>query len=308
MTAQPERPAGTPASLEPAPGEPRAPLLPPDLDATIVLLRHGESEWITQGRFQGQGDSPLSELGRRQAELAATRLARPHEPPALPIPAGVPVAIHHSPLARTRETTLTVHAAMSTTFDGSLPEPRPDPGFLEIGQGEWEGLPGATIAERWSLILQGWREDPLSAWAPGGESLPEVDARVRASLTELLGSLRAAAPAGDGRRSHVLGYGDAPSDEPWALIVGHDGVFKVTLLALLDLPLGRFWSFPFALCGISIVEVRRGRGRLRLHNAVEHLAALEREAAARHVAEAPRVAGSQARREAGDAAREGGGL
>ncbi|HYL40862.1 MAG TPA: histidine phosphatase family protein, partial [Candidatus Binatus sp.] len=79
-------------------------LLPPGLDATLVLLRHGESQWISEGRFQGQGDSPLSDLGRRQAALAAVRLARAQAPPALPVPAGPPIAIHHSPLQRTAAT------------------------------------------------------------------------------------------------------------------------------------------------------------------------------------------------------------
>ncbi|HEY2917143.1 MAG TPA: histidine phosphatase family protein, partial [Candidatus Limnocylindrales bacterium] len=125
----------------------------------------------------------------------------------------------------------------------------------------------------------GWRRDPISAWAPGGESLPDVDRRVRSSLAALLADLRAAAPTVDPTRSQVLGYGDAPGTEPWSLIVGHDGVFKVTMLALLDLPLGRFWTFPFALCGISVVEIRRGRPRLRLHNAADHLAPLEDEVA-----------------------------
>jgi len=281
VTEPPERPAGLPGSLEPGPGEPRAPLLPPDLDATIVLLRHGESAWISEGRFQGQGDSPLSPLGLRQATLAAARLAAPHEPPGLPVPAGPPTALLHSPLSRTAATARAVSDAMAqaSSFGQPVP-PEPDPGFLEIGQGEWEGLPGATIIERWGSILEGWRADPLTAWAPGGESLPAVDERVRASLRRLLGRLVTAAPPLAGGRSHVLGYADRPGDEPWAVIVGHDGVFKVTLLALLDLPLSHFWTFPFALCGITIVELRRGRSRLRLHNAVEHLASLEREARA----------------------------
>jgi probable phosphoglycerate mutase len=276
VTVEPERPAGTPGSLEPAPGEPGPALLPDELDATIVLLRHGESEWITQGRFQGQGDSPLSPLGRRQAALAAKRLARPHSTPALPIPSGAPVAIRHSPLSRTTETAAIVAAAMADpgSFGVSVAAV-PDPGFLEIGQGEWEGLPGATIVERWGLLLDGWRADPLSAWAPGGESLVEVDGRVRASLRALLDDLATAGPPPDAARGQVLGYADEPGAEPWAVIVGHDGVFKVTLLALLDLPLSRFWSFPFALCGITIVEVRQGRSRLRLHNAADHLAPLE---------------------------------
>lgn len=275
MTSQPERPAGTPGSLEPAPGEPAAPLLPPDLDASVVLLRHGESQWITEGRFQGQGDSPLSELGRRQAELAAARLAHPHVSPVLPIPGGPPVEIRHSPLSRTAETAQLVARAMA--HDGSFghaPSLEPDPGFLEIGQGEWEGVPGATIAERWGDVLEGWRNDPLSAWAPGGESLLQVDARVRASLATAIDRLRRA-PGAAWPRSHVLGYHEGPGDEPWSVLVGHDGVFKVTLLALLDLPLSRFWSFPFALCGISVVELRRGRSRLRLLNAADHLAPLE---------------------------------
>ena len=265
-----------------SPAEPPGgtPLLPADLDATIVLLRHGESQWITEGRFQGQGDSPLSALGRRQADFAAARLAHPHRVPALPIPAGPPLLIRHSPLARTAETATRVAGAMAAADAfGAAPPVEPDPGFLEIGQGEWEGLPGAMIAERWGTVLEGWRRDPLSSWAPGGESLPDVDVRVRASLRRLLGDLRSAAPESTTRRSHVLGYADGPSDEPWAVVVGHDGVFKVTLLALLDLPLARFWSFPFALAGITIVEARGGRGRLRLHNAAEHLGPLEDEAA-----------------------------
>jgi len=280
MTAQPERPAGLPGSLEPAPGEPSAPLLPPELDASIVLLRHGESRWITEGRFQGQGDSPLSELGRRQAALAAARLARPHATPALPIPAGPPLEIRHSPLGRTTETATLVAAAMAEPAAFGLTVALdPDPGLLEIGQGEWEGLPGATIVERWGDILDGWRTDPLSAWAPGGESLREVDRRVRTSLVATMARL-AAVPGADVGRSPVLGYADLPGDEPWTLLVGHDGVFKVTILALLDLPLDRFWTFPFALCGITVVELRRGRPRLRLHNAADHLAPLE-DAAAR---------------------------
>jgi broad specificity phosphatase PhoE len=256
------------------------PLLPADIDATIVLLRHGESAWIAEGRFQGQADAPLSALGRRQAALAADRLAHPARPPALPIPAGPPIAILTSPLSRTADTARAVSDAMRDpgSFDVSI-GPEPDRGFLEIGQGEWEGLPGATIAERWADVLAGWRRDPVSAWAPGGESLAVVDARVRASLAMLGDRLAAAAPRGGAFRSHVLGYGDAAVDEPWALLVGHDGVFKVTLMALLDVSLDHFWSFPFALCGISVVELRHGRARLRAHNVADHLAPLEDEAA-----------------------------
>ena len=153
----------------------------------------------------------------------------------------------------------------------------PDPGFLEIGQGEWEGRLTTEIEARWAEELVGWRRDPMTIWAPGGESLTSVDGRVRESLATVLTALRGGSAGTEVPGSQVLGYGGVPSDEPWTLIVAHDGVFKVTLLALLDLPLERFWTFPFALAGISIVEIRAGRPRLRAHNLTDHLEALETE-------------------------------
>lgn len=274
------RPSGTPGSLEPGPDEPVPSLIPDGLDATVVLLRHGESEWVREGRFQGRGDSPLTDTGLRQAALAAERLAHPHRTPRLPLPAGPPLGIVHSPLRRTAQTATAVAAALGRPDSFDVPIPVvPDPSFYEIGQGDWEGVAAAVIAERWGDVLAGWRRDPLTAWAPGGESLAVVDARVRVGLSTLLRRMAADRPPGTTMRSQVLGYTETPSDEPWAIVVGHDGAFKVVLLALLDLPLSRFWSFPFALCGITIVELRGGRPRLRVHNTTEHLAPLEDEGA-----------------------------
>ena len=151
----------------------------------------------------------------------------------------------------------------------------PDAGFLEIGQGEWEGRKAEEIETRWADVLAGWRRNPLTSWAPGGESIIAVDVRVRAALATVLGELRERADGSDAPGAHVLGYAAAPTSEPWTVLVGHDGVFKIVLLALLDLPLTRFWTFPFALAGISVVEIRAGRPRLRAHNLTEHLRSLE---------------------------------
>jgi probable phosphoglycerate mutase len=272
------------------------PLIPDGLQAVIAFVRHGESELVAQGRFQGQADSPLTELGRRQALLAARRIGRRTRRPALPLPAGPPHAIVHSPLLRTTETaSLIARAVSGGRGDAALAAPirlLPEAGLMEIGQGEWEGRPGQEIVERWGDLLEQWRREPLAAWAPGGESLLEVDARVRPALRQLLADLATAEPAAAASRSQVLGYADVPSDEPWSIVVGHDGVFKVALLALLDLPLARFWMLPFALCGITIVEIRNGRPRLRLHNATDHLADLEAPHPAEPSATEPRVVGA----------------
>jgi broad specificity phosphatase PhoE len=263
-----------------SPDADRSAIVPLGVDGTIVMIRHGESEWVAKGLFQGQGDSPLSEMGRRQAALVAARLARPHRTPALPVPAGPPICVVHSPLSRAAETGAAIADALSapTAFDAPVPLIA-DSAFAEIGQGEWEGVAATTVADRWKDLLAQWRLDPLSAWAPGGESLPEVDARVRLGLSRIVDRLAAARPAAAVERSQVLGYAERPSSEPWAILVGHDGSFKVALLALLDVPLTRFWSFPFALCGLTVVELRGGRVRLRLHNATDHLAPLETELA-----------------------------
>lgn len=287
------RAPGEPGAIEPAPGEPTPPIIPDGLDAVLAFVRHGESEWVAQGRFQGQGDPPLSELGRRQALLTARRIARRARRPPLPLPAGAPRAIVHSPLQRAAETAQLIARAVSGgRGDDAIKEPiplQPQPGFLEIGQGDWEGLPGADVVARWGDLLEAWRRDPLTAWAPGGESIAEVEVRVRVALREMLEDLATDAPAPLTGRSQVLGYGDIPSDEPWSIVVGHDGVFKVALLALLDYPLGRFWTLPFALCGITVVEIRGGKPRLRLHNATDHLAGMDAAEAAEREAERRRT-------------------
>jgi broad specificity phosphatase PhoE len=250
------------------------PLLPAGLDATLVLLRHGETTAIVEGRFQGRSEVSLSTLGRREAELAAGRLAHPHATPALPIPAGPPLEVVHSPLVRTTETAAAVGAALERDDAFARPIPRrPDEGFAEIGQGEWEGRLATEIAEQWGDVLSAWRLRPTEANAPGGETLAEVQARVRPSLAALLGRLAEGRDPGPADGPQVLGggIGVGAGHQPWSILVAHDGVFKVTLLTLFDLPLERFWLFPFALCGISVVEIAGGRPRLRAHNLTDHL-------------------------------------
>ena len=252
------------------------------LDATIVLVRHGESTAIVEGRFQGQSNVHLSHTGQRQAELVAARLARPHASPALPVPTGPPLEIVHSPLARAAETAAAIGGALGTAdafgFELSI---RPEPGFMEVSQGRWEGLLATEVEARYGDELRAWRRDPLTTWAPGGESIVDVaEQRVRPALAALLGRLADGRTAGLAERPQVLGMSATRDDQPWSIVVGHDGVFKLALLTLLDMPLRHFWSLPFELCGITIVELVGGRARLRAHNLIDHLAPLEERAQA----------------------------
>jgi probable phosphoglycerate mutase len=253
------------------------PLVPAGLDASLVLVRHGETDFIVAGRFQGQAPSALTATGRRQVALAGARVAERSPSSglaALPIPPGAPLEIAHSPLRRTTETADAIADAF-VAAGRPTPPVRPEPGLSEIGQGDWEGLPGSEVEARYGNVLAAWRRDPTSAWAPGGESLRDVDARVRPALATLLGRLSSGRSGSRLEQTNVAGYTrPMPADQPWAILVAHDGVFKVVLLALLDLPLDAFWRFPFVLAGITIVEVRGGRATLRAHNLAGHLAPL----------------------------------
>ena len=140
--------------------------------------------------------------------------------------------------------------------------------------------------------------DPTEAWAPGGESLAEVAGAGPAGPRD---GPRAASPSAGSPATPtdpVAGYGGRARDRPWSILVGHDGVFKVALLTLFDLPLERFWMWSFDLCGITVVEFRAGRPVLRAHNLTEHLAPrrrMPRRSAERRGAAEPRAGGALTR-------------
>ena len=261
------------------------------LNATLVLVRHGESAWIAEGRFQGRQDPALSALGERQAALVGARLAQRDEQTPLPIPPGPPLGVWHSPLTRAAATAQAIAAAQSAPVALHIEER-----LTEIAQGEWEGMPHAQVRARWPAELDAWRHSPLTSHAPGGEALVDAARRVAAALSSLIGTLSAEATVrspspsdqvGDVasiERDPVPGYpGSAPAAaqlEPWAVLVAHDGIFRLALMTLLDVSLERFWSFPFNLCAITVVALHEGVPTLRAHNLSEHLAPLAIEARA----------------------------
>ncbi len=266
----PSRDAERPRAGETRPSG-AASLIPDGLDAVLVLLRHGETEFIVEKRFQGQMEAPLSKAGELQARLAGQRLAFPHSDPPLPIPDAAPFAIVHSPLGRARRSAEYVAEAM-VAAGRAAPPLRSEPGLSEIAQGEWEGLTDSEISARFGDSLAAWRRWPTSFHAPGGESLEQVASRVDGALAVLLGQLADGGERGTLDRHQVLGYGDESVDRRrWALLVGHGGVFRVVTCLLLGLSLESFWNFDFGLAAITVVDIRAGRAVLRALNLDSHL-------------------------------------
>ena len=132
--------------------------------ATLLLARHGETDWNRDGRWQGQADPPLNEAGRRQAaELAATL-------------AGVD-AIYSSDLARARETAAIVAATLARRV-------RTDPRLREVDIGEWSGLRTDEIERRFPAGYRRWATWESHGWTDG-ESYEEMAARVLEAIREI---------------------------------------------------------------------------------------------------------------------------
>ncbi len=133
----------------------------------LLVLRHGETEWNREGRFQGALDSALTERGRAQAVALAETLTR----------LGVSSATHAalaSPQGRAWETARIALSPLGL-------EPAPDRRLVEIDMGRWTGLLRSEILAGWP----GPEGEPLLGLygrCPDGEPLEGVAARVRAVL------------------------------------------------------------------------------------------------------------------------------
>jgi broad specificity phosphatase PhoE len=133
----------------------------------ILLLRHGESEWNAQGRWQGHGDPSLTELGRAQAREAGAQLAS----------AGIE-RIVSSDLARAFETAQLVAAALGLAVER-------DALWRERDIGIWTGLTRDEIAARWPRDYAHFRSHHADARPGGGESDAMLRARAHAALAAL---------------------------------------------------------------------------------------------------------------------------
>jgi probable phosphoglycerate mutase len=133
----------------------------------LIFIRHGETDWNRQQRFQGQIDVPLNPVGHAQAERLAARLTS--EPAQ---------RFFSSDLSRARETAAPVGRAWQ------MP-PLTLPGFREQSFGVLEGLDVPTIRERHPDLWARWLEHSADFALPGGESLRQFHARVIAAVREL---------------------------------------------------------------------------------------------------------------------------
>lgn len=135
---------------------------------SLLIVRHGESEWNALGRWQGQADPELSERGEEQALQAAEALA------------GIPISrVVSSDLTRARRTAGIIAERLGVTAISF------EKGLREVDVGEWSGLTRPEIEERWPKLLAAWSEGRLES-TPGGETLSALRDRVTGTIQRVL--------------------------------------------------------------------------------------------------------------------------
>lgn len=198
---------------------------------TIILIRHGETDWNKEHVFRGLKDIPLNENGLMQARKTAAALQT------------VPVkAVYSSPLSRAHDTARVIAGAKG--LEPVIEEP-----FNDLSFGLWEGRPVDEVARESPVEFKKWRETPHLWKAPEGDSLADVRERSWSRLEEL-------------SRKH---------EGETLAVVSHRVVLKMLIIAALGMDDGKFWILEQSPCAINVLSKKYGHYFLNKFNENCHL-------------------------------------
>lgn len=164
------------------------------MKTTVLLIRHGETEWNTLGKFQGCTDIELSEEGIKQAKLLKDRLNGDFD------------CIYASPLSRALETANIVASSTEKMVNVANE-------IREINFGEWEGLTVHEIAENYPEKFKAWRTDKVESKICGGDlSILNAANRAKNCILDIISEHRGKKIA----------------------IVAHGGIIKAALIGIFE--------------------------------------------------------------------------
>jgi probable phosphoglycerate mutase len=209
----------------------------------LLLVRHGETQWNRDQRFQGQQDIPLNTVGEQQAQRAACFLRSQR----------IDLAFS-SPLSRPWKTAEAICVAKQEG-SGCLPL-QAIPDLQEISHGNWEGKLQGEIEAEYPGLLQQWQTDPASVQMPCGENLHQVWARSQTAWEQILQETQSAGA------------------NTTALVVAHDAINKAILCQLFDLGPKAFWIFKQGNGAVTVIDYPHGADHppvLKALNITTHL-------------------------------------
>ncbi len=188
----------------------------------LLLVRHGETEWNRQTKFQGQIDVPLNDNGRSQSRLAQEFLKDIKFDFAF-----------SSPMLRPKETAeiiLRSHPQIELQLLD---------GLREIGHGLWEGKLETQIEQTYPGELERWRTVPQEVQMPEGENLEQVRDRSIEAWQQIV--------------TYAL-----LQQLQTGLVVAHDATNKVLLCHVLGLDNQYFWNFRQGNGAVSVIDYPQG--------------------------------------------------
>lgn len=201
---------------------------------TLYLVRHGQCESNLGSAFQGQIDSPLTDLGRRQAQCIADRLASEEI-----------AAIYSSDLSRARDTAEAIASRHGLPVNTT-------PLLREASMGAVQGMAVAQFEELYPAECRNWRLDPIANRPPGAERFEEVIARCGLFIEEA-------------KAKHSAG------DKIVAAV--HVGSHNGLICAAFSLPVTFYLGMHAANASLSVLEVGE-KPFLRVVNDACHLSSI----------------------------------
>ncbi|MEC4811727.1 MAG: histidine phosphatase family protein [Scytonema sp. PMC 1069.18] len=206
----------------------------------LLLVRHGETQWNRETRFQGGIDVPLNDNGRQQAQKAAQFLKDVE----------IDFAVS-SPMSRPKET-----AEIILQYHESINLELQD-GLKEISHGLWEGKLEKEIEQEFPGELHRWRTIPAEVQMPEGENLRQVWERSVAAWQTIVETALA-----KGLKT--------------GLVVAHDATNKTLLCHVLGLSPEHFWDFRQGNGAVSVIDYTQDANSppvLQAMNITTHLGA-----------------------------------
>jgi len=192
-------------------------------DSRIFLIRHGETNWNKEGRFQGQIDIPLNDNGKNQARKTFEYLRSISFNKAF-----------SSSMHRPYET-----AQIILQNNKDLKIEKID-SLIEISHGLWEGKLEAEIRESWPNLLKNWHDKPEEVTMPEGESIKDVSERSIEAFDKICLSQK---------------------DNDLTLLVAHDAVNKTLICNLLGINYSNIWMIKQGNGGITIIDIFNDPGK-----------------------------------------------
>ncbi len=186
-------------------------------DSRIFLIRHGETNWNKEGRFQGQIDIPLNENGKDQARKTFEYLRN--------------ISFNKAFSSSMHRPFETAQIILQNNKDLKIEK---IDSLVEISHGLWEGKLEAEIREEWPALLKNWHDKPEEVIMPEGESIKDVSERSVEAFDKICLSQK---------------------DNDQTLIVAHDAVNKTLICNILGINYSNIWMIKQGNGGITIIDL-----------------------------------------------------